>query len=105
MHIEPYLGEEIGRGKSGFNCSHSREHPVLGPYVEDLAKLAVQNYSDISDLMDEGNKSRTVASTNMNETSSRSHAVFSIILTQRKFNAPTGLTAEKVRVMRRNFVV
>ncbi|XP_063683254.1 kinesin-like protein unc-104 isoform X2 [Bolinopsis microptera] len=73
-----------------------REHPVLGPYVEDLAKLAVQNYSDISDLMDEGNKSRTVASTNMNETSSRSHAVFSIILTQRKYNAPTGLTAEKV---------
>ena len=69
---------------------------MLGPYVEDLAKLAVQNYSDISDLMDEGNKSRTVASTNMNETSSRSHAVFSIILTQRKFNAPTGLTAEKV---------
>ncbi|KAL5269141.1 hypothetical protein ACHWQZ_G002835 [Mnemiopsis leidyi] len=73
-----------------------REHPVLGPYVEDLAKLAVQSYTDISDLMDEGNKSRTVASTNMNETSSRSHAVFSIILTQRKFNKPTGLTAEKV---------
>lgn len=46
--------------------------------------------------MDEGNKSRTVASTNMNEESSRSHAVFSIILTQRKFNKPTGLTAEKV---------
>lgn len=71
---------------------------MLGPYVEDLAKLAVQSYTDISDLMDEGNKSRTVASTNMNETSSRSHAVFSIILTQRKFNKPTGLTAEKVSV-------
>ena len=71
---------------------------MLGPYVEDLAKLAVQSYSDISHLMDEGNKSRTVASTNMNETSSRSHAVFSIILTQRKFNKPTGLTAEKVSV-------
>ena len=31
-----------------------REHPVLGPYVEDLSKLAVQNFSDITDLMDEG---------------------------------------------------
>ena len=73
-----------------------REHPVLGPYVEDLAKLAVTSFDDVSNLMDEGNKSRTVAATNMNETSSRSHAVFSIILTQRKFDKPTGLTAEKV---------
>lgn len=31
--------------------------------------------------MSEGNKSRTVAATNMNEESSRSHAVFNIILT------------------------
>lgn len=35
-----------------------REHPLLGPYVEDLSKLAVQNYSDINNLIDEGNKSR-----------------------------------------------
>ncbi|CAG2164937.1 unnamed protein product [Oppiella nova] len=59
-----------------------REHPVLGPYVEDLSKLAVTSYEDIRDIMDEGNKARTVASTNMNETSSRSHAVFTIIFTQ-----------------------
>ncbi len=32
--------------------------------------------------MDEGSKSRTVAATNMNATSSRSHAVFTIVLTQ-----------------------
>lgn len=36
---------------------------------------------DIESLMSEGNKSRTVAATNMNEESSRSHAVFNIILT------------------------
>uniref|UniRef100_A0A1X7T9E7 Kinesin motor domain-containing protein n=1 Tax=Amphimedon queenslandica TaxID=400682 RepID=A0A1X7T9E7_AMPQE len=45
--------------------------------------------------MDEGNKARTVAATNMNETSSRSHAVFTIILTQRKKDSLTGLVAEK----------
>ncbi len=72
-----------------------REHPLLGPYVEDLSKLAVTNYSDIHNLMDEGNKARTVAATNMNESSSRSHAVFTIIFTQHKHDADSGLTAEK----------
>ena len=33
----------------------------------------------------------------MNETSSRSHAVFTIIFTQRKYDAATDLTSEKVR--------
>ena len=28
-----------------------REHPLLGPYVEDLSKLAVTSYDDIYDLM------------------------------------------------------
>lgn len=73
-----------------------REHPVLGPYVEDLSKLAVTSYEDISEIMEEGNKARTVAATNMNETSSRSHAVFSIILTQMKQDQITGLCSEKV---------
>lgn len=35
-----------------------REHPLLGPYVEDLSKLAVTSYQDIHDLIDEGNKAR-----------------------------------------------
>ena len=73
-----------------------REHPLLGPYVEDLSKLAVTSYEDIRMLIDEGNKARTVASTNMNETSSRSHAVFSIIFTQKRKDKLTGLEAEKV---------
>jgi len=36
-----------------------REHPLLGPYVEDLSKLIVTSYADISDLIDEGNKARS----------------------------------------------
>ena len=60
-----------------------REHPMMGPYVEDLSKLTVSSFEEIRQLMDQGNKARTVASTNMNETSSRSHAVFTILLTQR----------------------
>nr|XP_030136140.1 kinesin-like protein KIF1A isoform X1 [Taeniopygia guttata] len=73
-----------------------REHPLMGPYVEDLSKLAVTSYNDIQDLMDSGNKARTVAATNMNETSSRSHAVFNIIFTQKRHDAETDITTEKV---------
>ncbi|XP_070207701.1 kinesin-like protein unc-104 isoform X2 [Littorina saxatilis] len=73
-----------------------REHPLLGPYVEDLSKLAVQSFSDINNLIDEGNKARTVAATNMNETSSRSHAVFTIIFTQKKYDQQTKMFGEKV---------
>ncbi|KAL4121473.1 hypothetical protein QTP88_013982 [Uroleucon formosanum] len=73
-----------------------REHPLLGPYVEDLSKLAVTTYQNIHDLIDEGNKARTVAATNMNETSSRSHAVFTIFFTQKRLDEMTQLTTEKV---------
>lgn len=45
-----------------------REHPSLGPYVEDLSRLVVNSYDEMMTLMDEGNKARTVAATNMNET-------------------------------------
>lgn len=73
-----------------------REHPILGPYVEDLSKLAVMSFKDINDLIDEGNKARTVAATNMNETSSRSHAVFTIVFTQKRHDKATNLCGEKV---------
>ncbi|KAJ1547994.1 hypothetical protein HK096_007739, partial [Nowakowskiella sp. JEL0078] len=73
-----------------------REHPILGPYVEDLAKLVVTSYKDIEHLMDEGNKARTVASTNMNETSSRSHAVFTVILTQKRIETGNSCMSQKI---------
>uniref|UniRef100_A0A1I8B8A8 Kinesin motor domain-containing protein n=1 Tax=Meloidogyne hapla TaxID=6305 RepID=A0A1I8B8A8_MELHA len=49
-----------------------REHPVLGPYVDNLEKMAVCSYEE------------TVAATNMSDTSSRSHTIFTIVLTQRE---------------------
>ncbi|GAA6005007.1 hypothetical protein JCM11491_002305 [Sporobolomyces phaffii] len=73
-----------------------REHPTLGPYVEGLSKCAVTNFDDIEHLMDEGTKARTVAATNMNETSSRSHAVFTLLLTQKRHDPTTNMTGEKV---------
>ncbi|RKF62045.1 putative kinesin-related motor protein [Erysiphe neolycopersici] len=73
-----------------------REHPSTGPYVEDLAKLVVGSFNEIEHLMDEGNKARTVAATNMNETSSRSHAVFTLTVTQKRRDKETNMTMEKV---------
>ncbi|EEB18127.1 conserved hypothetical protein [Pediculus humanus corporis] len=76
-----------------------REHNVLGPYVDGLSQLAVTSFQDIDNLMTEGNKSRTVAATNMNSESSRSHAVFSVILTQTLTDSQSGVSGEKVSRM------
>ncbi|KAL2083840.1 hypothetical protein ACEWY4_019358 [Coilia grayii] len=73
-----------------------REHKLLGPYVDGLSQLAVTSFQDIESLMSEGNKSRTVAATNMNEESSRSHAVFSIIVTHTLCDLQSGNSGEKV---------
>jgi len=67
------------------NSSHNlkvREHPVQGPYVQDLSKHLVVEYRDILRLMEQGNNLRTTAATNMNDTSSRSHAIFTITFVQ-----------------------
>ncbi|XP_010773266.1 kinesin-like protein KIF13A [Notothenia coriiceps] len=82
--------------KGGRHSLKVREHKVLGPYVDGLSQLAVSNFEDIEVLMSEGNKSRTVAATNMNEESSRSHGVFSIIVTQTLLDLRSGNSGEKV---------
>ncbi|XP_039605730.1 kinesin-like protein KIF13B [Polypterus senegalus] len=82
--------------KGGQHSLKVREHKVLGPYVDGLSRLAVTSCKDIESLMSEGNKSRTVAATNMNEESSRSHAVFNIILTHTIHDLQSGTSGEKV---------
>ena len=66
-----------------------REHPKVGPYVQDLSKHLAQDYSDLEELMNRGNAHRTTASTSMNDQSSRSHAIFSISFSQAMFNQLT----------------
>jgi len=44
--------------------------------------MAVCSYEEIERLLVRGSKARTVASTNMNDASSRSHAVFQIVFRQ-----------------------
>uniref|UniRef100_A0A8C5I129 Kinesin motor domain-containing protein n=1 Tax=Gouania willdenowi TaxID=441366 RepID=A0A8C5I129_GOUWI len=61
-----------------------REHPKDGPYVESQRRIAVNNYNELKDLIAVGDNNRTTASTDMNDVSSRSHAIFTIMLTQVK---------------------
>lgn len=59
-----------------------RNHPKLGFYVENLKSIPVFKYEEIERLCDRGTKSRTVASTRMNATSSRSHTIIIISFAQ-----------------------
>ncbi|XP_028629639.1 kinesin-like protein KIF14 isoform X2 [Grammomys surdaster] len=61
-----------------------REHPVSGPYVEGLSMNVVSSYSDIESWLQLGNKQRATAATGMNDKSSRSHSVFTLVMTQTK---------------------
>ena len=61
-----------------------RQHPALGVYVESLTEVAVGSYDKVFELIDGGNNSRAIAATNMNERSSRSHAIFTINLSQKR---------------------
>ena len=85
--------------KGGKQNLRVREHNILGPYVDGLSTLAVSSFEEIDNLMMEGNKSRTVAATNMNSESSRSHAVFTITLTCSIYDPDSGVCGEKVSKM------
>ncbi|WAR12783.1 KIF14-like protein [Mya arenaria] len=61
-----------------------REHPSLGPYVEGLSTFIVTSFEDVEGWITLGNKNRATAATGMNDKSSRSHSVFTILLTQTK---------------------
>lgn len=55
-----------------------KENPDSGVYVKDLSSVVTKNATEIEHVMNIGNQSRSVGFTNMNERSSRSHAIFVI---------------------------
>ncbi|KAM3141803.1 hypothetical protein pb186bvf_006125 [Paramecium bursaria] len=59
-----------------------REDKKRGVFVENLSEWAVRGPGEIYQLMRRGNSKRVTASTKMNDTSSRSHAVFIITVEQ-----------------------
>eukprot|EP00668_Euglena_longa_P004630 GGOE01005401.1.p1 GENE.GGOE01005401.1~~GGOE01005401.1.p1 ORF type:complete len:1608 (+),score=424.81 GGOE01005401.1:48-4871(+) len=69
-----------------------REHPITGPFVEDLTSYIVEDYEDVLKWMTVGNQTRTVCATKFNQSSSRSHAVFTLTLTQNKMDGEGNCT-------------
>ncbi|XP_069786984.1 kinesin-like protein KIF28 isoform X3 [Narcine bancroftii] len=55
-----------------------RENSQRGFYVEDVKLVPCENYNQIEQLMEEGTRKRTIASTNINVTSSRSHMIITV---------------------------
>lgn len=77
-----------------------REHRLHGPYVESLSQHPVNDFNEIHNCMVKGNQERTTAATNMNDTSSRSHAIFTITFVQAGFinNIPSE-TVSKIHLV------
>lgn len=77
-----------------------RESPTDGPYVKDLTDVPVRNFKEVMKYIRKGDNNRTVASTKMNDTSSRSHAVFTIMLKQIHHDLSTDETTERTARIR-----
>ena len=59
-----------------------RQHPLHGPFVEGLTKVDVTNWLECVRVIRQGNEVRSSCSTELNDSSSRSHAIFQMVLTQ-----------------------
>ncbi|KAF7558978.1 hypothetical protein G7046_g5172 [Stylonectria norvegica] len=64
------------------------EEKNRGVYVKGLLEIYVSSVQEVYEVMRRGGNARAVASTNMNEESSRSHSIFVITITQK--NVETG---------------
>ena len=62
-----------------------RESKEDGAFVENLCRRDFASYADVTAILSEGNKKRIVAATLMNSASSRSHAVFTVYVSQQIF--------------------
>ncbi|MFH4975436.1 hypothetical protein AB6A40_002145 [Gnathostoma spinigerum] len=57
-----------------------KERSDIGVYVKDLSSISVSSADQMQRIMQRGSEKRSVGATNMNEKSSRSHAVFTITI-------------------------
>ncbi|UJR09601.1 hypothetical protein I4U23_013836 [Adineta vaga] len=64
-----------------------QEHPKEGVHVHDLSSFITKNTQEIEHVMTTGNLNRSTGATNMNEHSSRSHAIFVITVESSEIGA------------------
>lgn len=74
-----------------------RDDKGVGVYVSNLNKYICKNVQEILKVMQEGNKNRTIGATDMNEHSSRSHAILTVTVEIKS-------STERIRVGKLNLV-
>jgi hypothetical protein len=93
---------KAGDGRAGLQIREDRKR---GVFVEGLSEWAVRTPHEIYALMQRGAQVRATAATKMNDVSSRSHAVFIMIVEQMN-NTPNGpqTSNKQIRVGKLNLV-
>jgi hypothetical protein len=83
-----------------------RQHPLHGPFVEGISRVDVKCWLECVQLIRAGNELRSQTHTNMNDNSSRSHAIFQIIVTHTEAMGAKvrGKTVTNHRVSKLNLV-
>lgn len=73
-NIHDLIGEDTSKNMQ------LREHKKKGLFIQDLVTPVVKNVKQLLEWMDKGDKSRHVGATAMNQTSSRSHSIFTVFV-------------------------
>lgn len=98
-YLEIYMEELRDLLKpNGHKPLELREHEQFGVHVPNLHSVLCKNVDDMLNIMAQGNKNRTIGRTNMNEHSSRSHAIFMIKIEM------CDLNTNKVKVGKLNLI-
>ena len=79
-----------------------KEDPQKGIYVKGLTDVVVESPEDLHKMLEKGLSTRTVASTLMNQESSRSHSIFTIVVEMSTTDVDSG--KEMLRVGKLNLV-
>ncbi|XP_037305422.2 kinesin-like protein KIF3C [Pungitius pungitius] len=103
-YLEIYLEEVLDLLDPNHGTARAlelRESPESGVYVRDLTSCVCKSIKEIEEVMNVGNQARAVGATDMNEHSSRSHALF-LITVECSQPGPDG--RKHIRVGRLNLV-
>ncbi|GET88565.1 kinesin, putative [Leishmania tarentolae] len=96
----------VGTSASASGSLRIRQHPSRGPYVEGLSHVKVRNGGGVIKHLLSGLRERATAETNMNEHSSRSHAILQLHITKvmADTDVSTGSVITRTRTCKVNMV-
>jgi hypothetical protein len=95
--IDPqHLVNDFGSGEKK-KALRIRQDKQRGVYIEGITELYTSNPTEVLEIMMRGNVHRAIASTRMNQDSSRSHSVFTVTVTNR--NMRTTVSKESKLVL------